>query len=192
MNERRETPVYEIVVNGLFLFLAYLVLFLMPRGESFGGYLLLGISTFLFCIGYFRLVQSLPQPVKQSDALRREWLLDLIGVCVLLFGCWLLYRDGGSVRGICVATILLIESMVVLGQVIQSAEEEQCAADWVPRRKHEKRRQLALRAVVVLMAAAAVALFVFRLEAKGGVETATMLIIAALVLWFTIPAPTPE
>lgn len=191
MNGQRETPVYEIVVNGLFLFLAYLVLFLMPRGESFGAYLLVGISAFLFCIGYFRLVQSLPQPVKQREALRREWLFDLIGVCTILFGCWLLYRDGGRVRGILMATLLLIESMVVLGQVIRSAEEEQCAADRMPRRKHEKRRQLVLRAFVVLMVAAAVALLVFRMEARGGVETATLLLISALVLWFTIPAPMP-
>lgn len=192
MNERREIPVLEIVVNSLFLLLAYLVLLLMPGGESFGAYLLVGVSAFLFCIGYFRLVQSLPQPVKQRDAIRREWLFDLLGICVILFGCWLLYREGGKVRGILVATLLLIESMVILGQVFQSAEEEQCAADWVPRRKHEKRRQVFLRASVVLMAAVAVALFVFRLESQGGVESATMLIISALVLWFTIPAPKPE
>ena len=87
MKERWHLPENDALINALILLCSYLLLFLMPAGEKFGGYLLLAVSAFLFCIGYFRLIAVLPVPKEQRTAMRWEKMAAFLGIAVVLLGC---------------------------------------------------------------------------------------------------------
>jgi hypothetical protein len=185
LKEHWPLPENDALINTLILLCSYLLLFLMPPGEGFGGYLLLAVSAFLFCIGYFRLIAVLPVPQEQRTAMRWEKMAAFLGIAVILLGCLVVYLKKGSVGSIFSGTLLLIEGVVIMGHTFTSQEEESASGNPEERSKHKKQLCILLRIAAVLLAVLAVAVAFAKRRSNGVVPAFTIMIISALLLWVT-------
>ncbi len=101
--------------NIIFLLLSYCVLLLLPHELNFYSYALLGVSVFLFCIGYFRMDSSIKKLTETMGFTTVFFLWTAIGVFFIAFGSLYLYIDKGSGRSLVMAFTLLIEGLVIFG-----------------------------------------------------------------------------
>ena len=183
MKERWQLPGNDWVINALILLLSYLVLFWMPSVNEIVGYVLLGVSAFLFCIGYFRLIAVLPIPASQRTAIIWEKAATFLGLIIILLSGLLVFCNNGSMGSIIASTLLLIESLVVIDHSFTSAEEENGGGDLAAREKHNRQQGFFLHFAAVPMIVFAV-WGAIRNHWNGASVTAfTLMIIAALVVW---------
>lgn len=183
MKERWQLPGNDWVINALILLLSYLVLFWMPSVSESVGYILLGISAFLFCIGYFRLMAVLPVPASQRMAIVWEKTAAFWGFMIILFSGWLVFCNGGSVGSIITGTLLLIESLVMIDHSFTSTEEENGGGDLAAREKHNRQQGFFLHFAAVMMVGFAVWLAIHNHWNGSSVAVFTLMIIAALAVW---------
>ena len=175
MNTKKKFPWKETILSLLMIVASYAILFFLPRGERILGYFLLGVSALLFILGYFRLIAVLPKPEEPAEADFMEIAFTLAAIAMVVIGARIVCIEGGSVRGIIVATLLLIESCVVAAY---TAEEEEEGISLL----HRKRCFL-LRMAAIGMAVFAVYFVIRKDFSMPSVSVAVMLIIAALVYW---------
>lgn len=183
MKERWQLPGNDWVINALILLLSYLVLFWMPSVSEIVGYILLGISAFLFCIGYFRLIAVLPVPASQRTAIVWEKTATILGLMTILLSGWLVFCNGGSVGSIIAGTLLLIESLVVIDHSFTSAEEENGGGDLAAREKHNRQQGFFLHFAAVMMVGFGVWSAIRNHWNGPSVAMFTLMVIAALVVW---------
>ena len=98
----------EQIFDVICLAASYGILFLLPEKIRFSFYLILGISAFLFCIGFFRLGISFDAPGRQR---RFSALLRIAAVLVVLFGIAFAALRHFSESFLIIGVMLLIESV---------------------------------------------------------------------------------
>ena len=99
---------WDCLMPGGALLLSYMLLFYLPEEFGWKGWLIIGISAFLFCIGYYGLLSSLPEPETPAGALARRLALVTSGVAIFLGGIYYVYSSDGSEKSIAIATLALI------------------------------------------------------------------------------------
>ena len=170
---------WDCLIPGGTLLLSYMLLFYLPEEFGWKGWLIIGISAFLFCIGYYGLLRSLPEPEAPSGALARRLALVTFGVAIFLGGIYYVYSSDGSEKSIAIATLALIESLVICGLGGSEGSNN-------PSQNSILRKYYLL---IIAVLAAAGCWFCYRefvseaAESRGYIEAATMLWITAGTLW---------
>ena len=102
------------LINALLLILSYAILIFLPQELGFLSYTILGISIFLFIVGYFRMATSLD--LTEKLGYKAGYSLNIIlGMLAFAIGAAYLYFDRGSGRSMTVAFILLMEGIIFWG-----------------------------------------------------------------------------
>lgn len=180
-NNNNNSDIWDYLIPGGLLFLSYWLLYFLPEHESWKFWVAFVVSVFLFCVGYFVLLESLPKAKSQTGSVVRNLILMIFGMGMFFAGLYYVYIDNGGIRSMAAVTLLLIESMVMCGAVSSSVTETSRlprALFWV---------------LIIGMAVAGVWFFVQEItsetqESYGRVEVATMLWIAAAAWWYSMPA----
>lgn len=172
--------IWEYLIPGGLLFLSYWILYFLPERESWKFWTAFAVSVFLFCVGYFVLLESLPKAKSKTGSVIRNLILMFFGMGMFFAGLYYVYIDNGGLRSIAAATLLLIESMVMCGAVSSNTLE----AGQLPRSL--------FWVIIIGMAAAGIWFFVQEItsetqESYGRIEVATMLWIAAAAWWYSMP-----
>lgn len=179
-NNKDNLAIWDYLIPGGLLFLSYWMLFFLPQQESWKFWIAFAVSVFLFCVGYFRLLETMPKTTSQTGSAIRNLILMILGMGMFLFSLRYVYLDNGSMKSLAAATLLLIESMVLCGAVSSSDTQTSQlprALFWV---------------IIVGMAVAGLWFFVQEItgetqDSYGRVEVATMLWIAAGAWWYSMP-----
>ena len=179
-NIKNNFDIWDYLIPGGLLFLSYWVLFFLPQHESWKFWVAFAVSALLFCVGYFRLLQSMPKTTSQTGSVIRALIMMILGIGMFFFGLKYVYIDNGSMKSLAAATLLLIESMVICGAVNSSDTETgqlPRALFWV---------------FIVGMAVAGLWFFVQEITSEtqdsyGRIEVATLLWIAAAAWWYSLP-----
>ena len=183
--DKKERDIWEYIIPGGLLFLSYVLLYYLPHDESWKFWVVFVISVFLFCVGYFRLLESFPKATSQTGSAIRTLILMILGMGMFFFGLHFVYIDNGSIKILAAVTLLLIESLVICGAVSSSDTgngQLPRALFWV---------------LIVGMAAAGLWFFIQEItgetqDSYGRVEVATMLWIAAGTWWYSMPVAVDE
>ena len=179
-NNKNNLVIWEYLIPGGLLFLSYWLLNFLPQYESWKFWVVFVISVFLFCVGYFVLLESLPQEKSQTGLVTRNLILMVFGMGMFFFGLYYVYIDNGGTRSLAAATLLLIESLVMCGAVGSSVTE----TSQLPR--------TLFWVIIIGMAVAGIWFFVQEItsetqESYGRIEVATLLWIAAAAWWQSLP-----
>ena len=103
----------ERTVDTVCLIASVVFLYLLPYRISILFYLLFGCSAFLFCIGFFRLVATIDEPSLPETAYLTGLTFMVGGMAVNACGIYGVYSGQGSGRSIMIATLTLIEALVL-------------------------------------------------------------------------------
>ena len=118
--DKKERDIWEYIIPGGLLFLSYVLLYYLPQAESWKFWVVFVISVFVFCVGYFRLLESLPKATSQTGSAIKTLIPMILGMGMFIFGLHYVYIDNGSIKSLAAVTLLLIESMVMCGAVSSS------------------------------------------------------------------------
>lgn len=171
--EKQFHVVAERVIDMICLAISYGLLFLLPETVDFFFYLLFGISAFMFCIGFFRLGFTFNTPADGKGKLLTLLLLILLGAVGNMIGLYTLYLSQGTGRSICIATILLIEALLLYA--IAGSKAEAPGAQW--------RVSIIFRIAAVLLVCAGIFLAIREHFSETVIILGTMLLIEAICLW---------
>ena len=179
INNTKDPGFWDYMIPGGLLFLSYMVLFYLPQELTLKGWIVFGISVFLFCVGYFGVLQTLPEPESPTQAIVRQIIRITVGVAMFIGGVYYIYIDSGSDKSMAVAVLLLIEAIVMCGFGSESKGVSPLRSQIM---KH------VYMVLIVVMAMAGCWFFYQELvsdaaDGKGRVETATILWVAAGALW---------
>lgn len=109
-------------LNVLALVLSYVVLFFLPRNLTVTSYVILGISIFLFMIGYFRLNIMYVRLSELIGYRMTNVLSDIFGMGLMAFGTVYLYISHSNGKGMVVVFLLMMEGLAFMatsvGEVI--------------------------------------------------------------------------
>ncbi len=125
------------------------------------------------------MLSSLPEPETPAEALARRLALVTSGVALFLGGIYYVYSSDGSEKSIAIATLALIESLVICG--LGGSEDSNNPSQNSILRKYYL--------LLIVGLAAAGCWFCYRefvseaAESRGYIEAATMLWITAGTLW---------
>lgn len=102
------------LINTILLILSYVILIFVPKELGFLSYTILGISIFLFIVGYFRLASS--TDLTNKLGYKAGYFLNIIlGMLAFAIGAAYLYFDRGSGKSMTIAFILLMEGIIFWG-----------------------------------------------------------------------------
>ena len=155
------------------LVLSYGILFVLPKEANIVFWLLFGVSAFLFCIGFFRLGFTFDVPAGSKGYILSGLLFAALGIAMNIGGIYFIYRDAGSGRSIGVATLLLIEALVVFA--IAGSRAEAPMTQWIV--------SLIFRGAACLMVVGGITLMCRDHFEPGALGVGVMLIIEAIVFW---------
>ena len=109
------STIVERTLDAVCLIASFGILHLLPKDTNALFYLLFGISVFLFCIGFFRLLATFDEP-ESPEGTRLVGLIFMVaGAAVNACGLYSVYSGDGSGRSIAIATLMLIEALVFYG-----------------------------------------------------------------------------
>ena len=163
----------ERTVDTVCLIASVVFLYLLPYRISILFYLLFGCSAFLFCIGFFRLVTTIDEPSLPETAYLTGLTFMVGGMAVNACGIYGVYSGQGSGRSIMIATLTLIEALVLYsmaGGLIKSPAVKRVVA-------------IMYRVAAVLLIALGVGLMAKEQFSERTVILGTMLLIEAVCLW---------
>lgn len=108
----KTTKKIQKILSGLFLlFLSYGVLLLLPVRMRFYSWIILCVSTLLFCIGAFWLGSAFNAPAGKSFRTGKRIFLRAVCVLSCAFAVFLCWADRLSDRSAIAGTLLLIEGI---------------------------------------------------------------------------------
>lgn len=165
--------VVERTIDVVCLIASFAILYLLPDRINALFYLLFAVSAFLFCIGFFRLIATFDEPDSPEEA----WLAGLVfvagGAAVNACGIYGVYAGKGTGRSIMIATVTLIEAMVLYAMAGGLARDS----------KVKKTVSVLYKTAAVLLAAGGVFFAVREHFSERSVILGTMLLIEAVCLW---------
>ena len=188
-NSKKGVEFWNLAIPGGLLFVSYLLLYYLPEVATWHFWVLFIVSTFLFCVGYFRLMEALSEPKDKPRTVLLHCITSVAAVLLFLFGLYFVYTDIGSERSLAVCTLLLIEGLAVITTNTPS-EAGMSLADM-------KKRNWIVLAITILMSAVGFWLFCKEIASDtadnvGRIETATMLWIAALTIYKMCSVKIPD
>lgn len=171
--KKKRTMIKEQIFDICCLIASYVILFFLPKETTVLFYLIFGVSAFLFCIGFFRLGFTFDVPADSKEELVAAVLYTVFGVLINIAGFYGIDQDHGSGRSIVIATLLLIEALVLFAMAAGSIKAP---------------GPQSLTAVVFRTAAALLVVFgvIFLIRthiSESSVIIATMLLIESICLW---------
>ncbi len=173
-NGEMKTSVYkERVFDILCLAASYGILFLLPQKVGWLFYLIFGVSAFLFCIGFFRLGLSFDAPSDLKGERIAVSSQAVTGVLLNAAGIYLIARDQGSGRSIMIATLLLIEALVLYSM----------AGSGVKTPGYQILSAAVFRAAAVLLVISGAVYAVVKHLDEAAVIIAALLLIESICLW---------
>ena len=107
----------ELAVDILCLLASYGLIFMLPQKLNIFFWIVFGISAFLFCIGFFRMGTVIDRCKTKKVKRSSEILLIASGIVLNCSGVLAIWNDQSIERGICIATLLLIEAIVMYSVV---------------------------------------------------------------------------
>ena len=171
--EKKSLTIAEQVFDIVCLAASYGLLFLLPQKVGFFFYLIFGISAFLFCIGFFRLGFIFDAPADARGTIITSLFMTLYGIAANLAGLYVICRDQGSGRSIMIATLLLIEALVMFSIAENGAKEAK--TKWII--------SVLFRIAAVLGILFGVAFAIWKSLSMPSVMVGTMLLIEGICLW---------
>lgn len=180
-NDTKNPDFWDYMIPGGLLLVSYMLIFYLPQELTLKGWIAFGLSVFLFCIGYFGFLDTLPEPGTPTGALIKKLVLVTVATAMFCVGIYYVYMDNGSEKSLAIATLFLIESLVMCG--IGSGGN--CTG--LPQQKLLRNFCIALAAGMAI----AGCWFFYReiisetAESRGRIEAATMLWISAAALWYS-------
>ena len=103
------------ILNALALLASYLVLFFLPRELNVTSYVILGISIFLFIVGYCRLNNIFYDLTKLIGYAATNSLSVIIGISGMIFGTVYLYSRSMNGKSMVIFFLLMMEGLVIMG-----------------------------------------------------------------------------
>ena len=97
----------------LCLLASYGLIFILPKKMSILFWSVLGISAFLFCVGFFRMGSVIDRCKARKVKRCSDILLIASGIVLNCSGVFAIWKTQSIERGICIATLLLIEAIVM-------------------------------------------------------------------------------
>ena len=103
----------ELMTDILCLLASYGLIFILPKKMSILFWSVLGISAFLFCVGFFRMGSVIDRCKAKKVKRCSNILLIASGIVLNCSGVFAIWKTQSIERGICIATLLLIEAIVM-------------------------------------------------------------------------------
>lgn len=157
----------DVFLPLVLLVLSYGVLFLLPPDEKIISWIILAVSAFLFCLGFFWLGGVVSDLLSESIMTK---LLILYGTVLLALGFIGVYREQGSIRSIIVATLFLIQGTMILGMSAGASENSRLSS-------------IIFRTLTVALIIFAIFLVIREKAEHGSVETAFFMLLAGFLIW---------
>ena len=176
MDENKDTKIRVIgeqVFDVICLAASYGILFLLPRRTGIVFYLIFGAAAFLFCIGFFRLGFTFDTPAGRKGTKSGALLSAVFGVLINAAGLYAVLQDHGSGRSIMIATLLMIEALLLYAMAAGGAGS--------PESQWRSAVLLRIAAVIVILLGAAFA--VWKRFSESSVIIGTVLLIEGICLW---------
>ncbi|WP_026495802.1 hypothetical protein [Butyrivibrio sp. WCD3002] len=157
-------------INVLALLLSYVVLFFLPRNLTVTSYVILGISIFLFMIGYFRLNIMYVWISELIGYRMTNVLSDILGMGLMAFGTVYLYLSHSNGKGMVVIFLLMMEGLAFMGT----------SAGEVIDLKVDRRMAFAMRLFALCLIAFAV--FYIITDIEKGLPSAVLILIELVMV----------
>ena len=106
--EKKNSVNTEQIFDVICLIASYGILFMIPQNINIFFYLIVGVSAFLFCIGFFRLGLSFDEP---ASSMKTAMKLRGSAALIILFGFVLIILKHFSESSVIAGIMLLIESI---------------------------------------------------------------------------------
>ena len=103
----------ELMTDILCLLASYALIFMLPQSMSILFWIIFGISAFLFCIGFFRMGAVIDRCKSKKVERLSGILIIASGIVLNCCGVFAIWKTQSIERGICIATLLLIEAIVM-------------------------------------------------------------------------------
>ena len=171
--ERKKLVKTEQIFDILCLAASYGILILLPGEPGFLFYLIFGGSAFLFCIGFFRLGLSFDAPSDSKSELLAGILYTAFGVLINAAGLYIINQDHGSPRSIMIATLLLIEALVMFAM----------AGSGFKTPEYQKLSFIVFRVAAVFLIIFGAVLMIRKHFTGSSVMIAVLLLIESIFLW---------
>ena len=171
--EKKKSLKKEQFFDILCLVASYGILLLLPGEINVLFYLIYGAATFLFCIGFFRLGFTFDAPADSKAERAVECFYAVYGILINAAGLYGICQDHGSARSIMIATLLLIEALVLFALAGGGS-------------KTPGARRIAVivfRTAAVLLVIFGIAFCIWKHFSEASVMIATMLLIESICLW---------
>ena len=165
--------IVERALDAVCLVASFGILHLLPQNTDVVFYLLFGISVFLFCIGFFRLLATFSEPTSPEGARLVGLIFMVAGAAVNTCGLYCVYSGNGTGRSIAIATLMLIEALVFYGM----------AGGLVETPEIKRMISIGYRIVAILLIAAGLYFVIRDHFSTRMVILGTMLLIEAICLW---------
>ena len=171
--EKKKSLKKEQFFDILCLVASYGILLLLPGEINVLFYLIYGAAAFLFCIGFFRLGFTFDAPADSKAERAVECFYAVYGILINAAGLYGICQDHGSARSIMIATLLLIEALVLFALAGGGS-------------KTPGARRIAVivfRTAAVLLVIFGIAFCIWKHFSEASVMIATMLLIESICLW---------
>lgn len=180
-NNVKEQGIIDYLIPGGLLALSYIILFYLPYELTMKGWIVFGVSAFLFCLGYFGLLQTVPAPKSVTDAMERKLIMTTLAIVIFAFGLYYVYADNGSEKSMAIAVLFLIECIVMCGFGSGDKGDDLLSPKMLKSLNH---------VLIAVMIIAGIWFFAQEIigeaeGSKGYVEVATMLWVGAGALWYS-------
>ena len=103
----------ELTIDLLCLLASYGLIFMLPKNMSILFWIIFGISAFLFCVGFFRMGAVIERCKVRKVKRLSGILLIASGIVLNCSGVLAIWKNQSIERGICIATMLLIEAIIM-------------------------------------------------------------------------------
>ena len=171
--EKKKSVNKERIFDIFCLAASYIILFLLPQKISLFFYILFGIAAFLFCIGFFRLGLTYDTPSGAKSGLPGGLFFAVFGVLINTSGVYIINQEQGSGRSITIATLLLIEALVmfsIAGSDFRTPQQQRLTV-------------IVFRAAAVLLVIFGTAFAIRKHFSESSVIVLTMLLIESICFW---------
>ena len=115
MAQTENKSIPESVIDIACVIVSWLILLFLPSEEGFFLYAMIGVSAFLFIVGFFRYMNASDRFNDPKNEIPFAALMTAGGIVMNVCGCRKILSDQGSAGSIMFAALLLIESLVLYG-----------------------------------------------------------------------------
>ncbi len=158
--------------NIIALLFSYLILFFLPKQLSGASYILLGISVFLFAIGFFRMTEIFDAMVERIGYVMTDVICNVFGLSLMIIGTVIVVAGKTDGRSMVIAYLLLVEGLVIM--TVTSGDYCNLKVD----------RIMSVIIKIVVLGLLTTAILYIRANLNQGSLAAGLIIVECIILWF--------